>query len=148
MWSMRFLLVACLFFKSCSLQCRQQCVFWELMFLKCQNLEFNLHQKMKAENLSPKRKFDVLRVIKRSTKLKCTKNILRSISLPQLLQLPKCDPSPRSFVLLSEVSVQGALQKAPEQTLFYRAFAGFVYPFGMLQWGRRFEPGPLARWCN
>lgn len=47
-------------------------------------------------------------------------------SKANLLQLSKCHPLLRSFVLLPEVCVQEALQKAPEQTLSNRAFAGFV----------------------
>lgn len=102
---------------------------------------------MKAKNLSPKRKSDALQIVKRSTELKCTKNILRSISLPQLLQSSMLSIS-EEFSLTLRSLYPRALQKASEQTLFCRAFAEFVYPFGIIWWGRRFDPGPVARWCN
>lgn len=51
---MLHLSAACLFFKSHHLQYRQQCIFWELVFLKSKNLESKLCKKWKLQFFHPK----------------------------------------------------------------------------------------------
>lgn len=137
--------VACLFFKSYNLQYRQQCIFWELIFPKSHNPESKLHKKWKLRFFHQKGNL-MLCNLEEKHKTEIYPKYSKDNLLTQLLQFSKHHAFLRNFDLLLEIYIKDALQKASEETFLYRAFAGFVYRLGMLQWKRRFDPCLAARW--